>query len=110
MSLVSLLAPGFECYVTLEMVHPTATYDYITETRNFTGSPVIETTRHLRKGKKGESWLYIAVPTSANLTTLSSSEKLYIGSQTGDRMFRGTGLNGVTFTTQTCAQETVQTT
>src|SRR4051794_21650539 len=92
MNLVSLLASRFECYLTLEGVHPTDIYDYKTKTRDFSGLSVIETTMHLPKCRAGESWLYVAVPTSANLATLSSKEKLYVGSQNGDRMFRGNGM------------------
>jgi hypothetical protein len=95
MSVVSLLAPRFERYLTLEGVHPTATYDY--KARGFIGSSVIETTMHLPKCGAGESWLYVAVPTSANLATLSSTEKLYVGSEKGDRMFRGDGMRGLNF-------------
>lgn len=40
-----------------------------------------------------DSWLYVAVPASAELASLAPREKLYVGSQTKvDRMFRGDGM------------------
>src|SRR5687768_18317782 len=88
-SIVSLLAPYFERYITLERIHPTGTYNY--KARDVSGAQVIETTMHSRKCRPG-SWLYIAVPVTANLVSLAPREKLYVGSQTRDRMFRGDGM------------------
>lgn len=97
MSIVSHLAPYFDHYITLERVHLTHTYDYIADSRRFFGLAVIESVRHMAKCKRGESWLYVAVPASADLTSLSQREKLYVGSQTVDRMFRGDGMAGKNF-------------
>lgn len=94
MNLVSLLAPHFDRYLTLERVHPTKTYHY--KARGFFDLPVIDITMHKTKCIPG-SWLYIAVPANANVTSLEPSEKLYIGSQTADRMFRGDGMAGQNF-------------
>ena len=94
MNVVSLLAPYFEKYLTLERVHPTKTYDY--RARGFIGWPVIDVTLHKPKCAR-DSWLYIAVRCGSNLASLAPEDKLYVGSQTMDRMFRGDGLNGSNF-------------
>ena len=94
MDVVELLAPYFERYVTLERVHPTKTYSY--KARGFFGWPVIEITMHKPKCSAG-SWLYLAAPVGADLAKLRPTEKLYIGSQTADRMFRGDGMDGLNF-------------
>lgn len=94
MNTVSLLRPYFERYITLERVHPVATYDY--KARGFSGLPVIEITMHKPKCPP-DSWLYIAIPATADLGALKPTEKLYVGSQTGDRMFRGDGMGGRNF-------------
>ena len=94
MNLLHVLAPYFERYLTLERVHPTATYDY--KARGFSGWPVIEVTMQQPKCTMG-SWLYVAIPEGAQLRALAPQERLYIGSQTGDRMFRGDGMAGRNF-------------
>lgn len=94
MSLINHLAPRFERYLTLERVHPQATYNY--KARNFFDLPVIESTFHAPKCRP-DSWLYVAAPTGIFLADLSSSDKLYVGSQTADRMFRGDGKGGKNF-------------
>jgi hypothetical protein len=91
-NILPFLSPSFEHYITLERVHPTQTYNYAK--RNMYGLRVIEATRHLPKGKQGDSWLYVAVPSGASLETLTNDERLYVGSQTQDRMFRGDDLGG----------------
>lgn len=92
MSVLASLAPYFEHYLTL--VHPTATYNY--KARGFFNWPVIDVTMHRPKCTPG-SWLYVAVPAGADLAALRHYERLYIGSQTGDRMFRGDGMRGCNF-------------
>jgi hypothetical protein len=91
MSLVSDLASSFEHYLTLERVDPTRTYDY---PKHGYGFPIIDVTRYGEKCKKGESWLYLAAPIEARLKCLAANEKLYVGAQTQDRMFRGSGQGG----------------
>jgi hypothetical protein len=93
--LLPFIAPLFEHYVTLHRVHPRRTYCY--EKRGVSGFPVIECTRHRPKCKEGDSWLYVATSTGADLRRLQKDEKLYVGSQTQDRMFRGDGLDGANF-------------
>ena len=88
------LAPYFERYLTLERVHPTRTYNY--KARGFIGWPVIEVTMHKPKCSAG-SWLYAAVPEGSNLPRVPATERLYVGSQTSDRMFRGDGMDGINF-------------
>ena len=92
MDILHYLAPSFEHYLTLERVHPTRTYNYAK--RGYKDLPIIEVTRHRPKCKIGESWLYVAVPAEAHLGGLGSGEKLYVGAQTRDRMFRGDGMDG----------------
>ena len=41
--------------------------------------------------------MYVAVPSGASLETLTNDERLYVGSQTQDRMFRGDGLGGANY-------------
>lgn len=94
MNLVSLLSSHFDCYITLESVHSTDTYDY--KARGFFRLPVIETTMHAPKCTPS-SWLYVVVPALVNLELLSSREKLYVGSQTVDRMLRGDGMGARNF-------------
>src|SRR5687768_16919984 len=89
MDLLALFAPYFERYLTLERVHPIKTYDYVA--RGFRGEPVIDLTMHGPKCKRGESWVYVAIPHGRRLDALKSDEKLYVGAQTQDRMFRGDG-------------------
>jgi hypothetical protein len=94
MSVVSLLAPYFDRYITIERIHPSQTYDY--KARGVIGARVIEITMHTGK-RSGGSWLYVAVAAGSNLESLATREKLYVGSQTLDRMFRGDGMAGRNF-------------
>jgi hypothetical protein len=89
------LASSFEHYLTLHRIHPTQTYSYAA--RKFFDLPVIEHTRHAQKCRAGESWVYVAVPAEAKLSELASDQRLYIGAQTTDRMFRGDRLAGENF-------------
>lgn len=94
-SVISHLASGFELYLTLHRIHSTKVYSYAA--RKFFGLPVIEHTRHIPKCKMGESWVYVTIPAGASLTSLVVEERLYIGAQTADRMFRGDSLAGDNF-------------
>jgi len=91
-NLIPYLAPVAERYITLLRVHPSNRYNYAT--RGFFGLPVIEVKQHGPKCQQGESWLYFAVPATASLTALDNKDRLYVGAQTQDRMFRGDGLDG----------------
>ncbi len=94
-NLLSLLAPYFDRYFTLDRVHPTDTYNY--KARDLFEVPVIDITMHKAKCSTG-SWMYVAVSGSANLAMLDQDSKLYVGSQTkADRMFRGDGMGGRNF-------------
>jgi hypothetical protein len=92
MNILPFLASSFDLYLTLERVHPSRTYDY--KKKGFVGIPVIEVTQHGQKCKQGESWMYVATPLGAKLDALELDERLYVGAQTQDRMFRGDGLGG----------------
>ncbi|WP_151445818.1 hypothetical protein [Lacisediminimonas profundi] len=83
---LKFLAPFFEHYITLEGVHPSLTYDY--KARGLRNQPVIMSRRHQPKCAAGEAWTYIAVPHGAKLASLGDEERLYVGAQTSDRMFR----------------------
>lgn len=85
--LIPFVADLAEHYLTLHRVHPSRTYNYVA--RNFRDLPVIEAERHAAKCKQGDSWMYVAVPTAAKIESLGADEKLYVGAQTQDRMFRG---------------------
>lgn len=84
-----------ERYLTIHRAHPTRTYSY--RARGFENLPVVEATRHAAKCGLGETWMYIAVPSGAQLSKLTQDEKLYVGAQTQDRMFRGDNLAGDNF-------------
>ncbi|MFC3146447.1 hypothetical protein [Piscinibacterium candidicorallinum] len=93
--MIHAFADLFERYITLHRVHPHATYNYAA--RGFHSEPVIEHTLHQPKCAPGDSWAYVAIPAGVLLAELSDAEKLYIGAQTQDRMFRGDGLGGRNF-------------
>lgn len=96
MSTLPLLLPesadAFERYLILHRVHPHQTYSY--KARGFVDLPVIEVTQCGEKCRQGESWIYVAVPLGASIGALGEDERLYVGAQTQDRMFRGDGCNG----------------
>lgn len=94
MDIISRLSSRFERYLTLESVHAWATYDY--RARGMHGLPVFVTTMH-RPKCAGGSWTYIALAGDANPAALRPGERLYVGSQTVDRMFRGDGMRGTNF-------------
>ena len=90
--LIDRLGPVSEHYLTLQRVDSSRTYNYAK--RGYFDFPVIEVKRHGPKCKIGESWLYFAVPSEAKLGSLGPQDRLYVGAQTQDRMFRGDGLDG----------------
>lgn len=93
--LLPLLAKSLERYITLRRVVTGDTYDYAK--RGMFRLPVIESQRHLPKCTLGESWLYVASPEGAPLDALRDEDRLYLGSQTQDRMFRGDRRGGDNF-------------
>ena len=94
MNLLALLSSYFEHYLTFDRVNPTETYNYAA--RRLYCLPVVDVTMRQPKCQRG-SWLYVATPENATLASLGAGEKLYVGSQTTDRMFRGDGLGGRNF-------------
>jgi len=94
-SLTSAVASAAERYLTLLRVHPSRTYDYAA--RRCFGLPVIEVERHGPKCRIGESWIYFAFPDAASPAAPTDADKLYVGAQTQDRMFRGDGMGGDNF-------------
>lgn len=94
-SLIPAAATVAERYITLKRAHPSQTYDYAK--RGTFGLPVFESERHAAKCKIGESWIYFAIPEGANPQALQTQERLYVGAQTQDRMFRGDGMRGENF-------------
>lgn len=95
MDIISTIAPYFQHYIHISRVHPTATYNYLA--REAIGLPVFETKLLLPKARDGESRTYIAVAGGANPTSLKPGERLYVGCETADRMFRGDGTSGTNF-------------
>ena len=95
MDIIRELADNFKHYISIDAVHPTATYNYAK--RGFFNLPVVKCQRLLPKCTEGESWTYIAVPAGSKLYNLADDERLYVGAQTQDRMFRGDGLGGDNF-------------
>ena len=95
MDIVKELSHSFEHYLTIENVDESRAYNYAC--RGFFDMPIVKTLRHLPKCKAGESWTYIAVPQGASLSSLTLSDRLYVGAQTSDRMFRGDGMGGQNF-------------
>jgi|GEM_PF-65014 len=94
-SLIPLAAKFAERYITILRAHPTKTYNYAT--RGYFDFPVFEIEQHGQKCRQGESWLYFAIPEDASPYTLKAQERLYVGAQTQDRMFRGDGMGGTNF-------------
>ena len=91
LDIINTLSPLFQRYITLKRVSTAATYNYAA--RNMHGWPVFDSTMHCPKCSGG-SWTYVAVKGGANLLQLNDDERLYVGSQTLDRMFRGDGMDG----------------
>jgi hypothetical protein len=91
-NLISTAVSVGERYLTLLQVNPTKTYNYAK--RGYFNVPVFDVEQHGPKCKQGESWLYFAVPDNADPSALKGGERLYVGAQTQDRMFRGDGLDG----------------
>ena len=94
-SLLPQLASSFSRYLTIENANPNKTYNYAT--RGHFNFPIFKVTQHAPKCKIGESWLYIAVPVGSSIRALAENERLYVGAQTQDRMFRGDGMGGNNF-------------
>jgi hypothetical protein len=94
MNIVELLAPYFERYITINGTVRGKSYNYVK--RGFKNLPVVDITFHSPKCDR-DSWLYVAVAKDSKLAALRPEEKLYAGSQTSDRMFRGDGLQGKNF-------------
>jgi hypothetical protein len=86
---VAAFAPAFERDVSIIAVEEGKTYNYAA--RGVFSEPVVRIQLHGRKCATGQSWLYVAVAADAALATLRPHQKLYVGSQTQDRMFRGDG-------------------
>ncbi len=95
MNFFKFSAPAFEKYITIHGVNNGQTYNYAK--RNIFNIPVVRCTRHRPKCAVGESWVYVAISHGAELRNLGPLERLYVGAQTQDRMFRGDGLNGDNF-------------
>jgi hypothetical protein len=81
------LAGHFEHYLTLVRIVPGVTYNYAA--RGFFNLPVIEHRRYAPKCALGEEWTYVVAPVGADLRRLRPEQRLYVGAQTPDRMFRG---------------------
>lgn len=94
-NLVPLAAHFAERYITILRVHPTKTYNYAV--RGYYNFPIFEIEQHRKKCQQGESWLYFAIPDDADPYALKEGERLYIGAQTQDRMFRGDGMGGANY-------------
>ena len=98
MSTIRKLSRYFQRYITITGFTG-ETYTYVARSRdkkNPEKYPVLDCQLHREKCKPG-SWLYIAVEGNSDLINLDNAQKLYVGSQKKDRMFRGDGLNGVNF-------------
>lgn len=94
MNIVELLTPHFERYITINGVVPGKAYNYAA--RDYRNLPVVDVSMHRPKCGP-DSWLYVAVRATGNLAALLPEDKLYVGSQTPDRMFRGDGMQGRNF-------------
>lgn len=88
MDATASISSCFSPYLTLTGLVPGATYSY--NARGSSNHPCVTLTWHQKKvGGQGQSWLYMAVKRGASLSHLVPGERLYVGSQTRDRMFRG---------------------
>ena len=88
MSTIKKFSRYFQKYITITGLSG-ETYTY--KARSDKNYPVVDYVLHKEKCKLG-SWLYIAVEGNSDLNNLDNAQKLYVGSQTQDRMFRGDGL------------------
>jgi len=95
MNIFELAAPHFEKYITIHELVGAETYNYAK--RSIFNQPIVLTTRHRPKCAIGESWMYVAIPKGTCLSSLASTDRLYVGAQTQDRMFRGDDLEGNNF-------------
>jgi hypothetical protein len=98
MSTIRKLSRYFQRYITITGFTG-ETYTYVARSRdkkNPEKYPILDCQLHREKCKPG-SWLYIAVEGNSDLNNLDNAQKLYVGSQTQDRMFRGDGLKGKNF-------------
>jgi len=93
MNTIKKLSRYFQKYITITGLTG-ETYTY--KARSDKNYPVVDYVLHKEKCKLG-SWLYIAVDGNSDLNNLDNAQKLYVGSQTQDRMFRGDGLKGKNF-------------
>ena len=95
LDLITVASEYAQKYITLKGVHPTQKYSYAA--RGFQNLSVIEHELHAPKCKSGESWLYFALPKGLSLKSIEEGDRLYVGAQTQDRMFRGDGFRGANF-------------
>lgn len=94
-SLTAAAASVAERYLSLLRVRPQATYRNDAKfNRDF---EVIDFERHGPKCARGESWIYFAFTENANPVAAKPGERLYVGAQTQDRMFRGDDMDGDNF-------------
>lgn len=94
-SLIPGLGPVAEHYLSITGIHHDRRYDYAK--CKLLGLPVVDCAMHEPKCRNGESWLYWAMPLGLDLAALGPNDRLYVGAQTTDRMFRGDGLDGDNF-------------
>lgn len=94
MTIVNQLAKYFQPYITITGLAEGKTYTYMARSPN--RWPVVSLIMHRPKCRPG-SWLYIAIDGDTNPSSLQEGQRLYIGSQIQDRMFRGDGLKGNNF-------------
>jgi len=98
MNTIKKLSMYFKKYITITGFTG-ETYTYLARSKDKNNPekyPVLNYQLHREKCKPG-SWLYIAVEGDSDLNNLDNAQKLYVGSQKKDRMFRGDGLDGLNF-------------
>ena len=93
MNTINILGKYLQKYISISGLSG-STYTY--KARSKEPFPVVTHKLHKEKCKPG-SWLYVALDSKADIKNIKNSDKLYIGSQTQDRMFRGDGLKGTNF-------------
>ena len=86
MDIIQTLSSYFQPYLSVSGIRAGQTYNYAA--RGMFDLPIFDLVMHRPKTPNG-AWTYLAVPAGSSLTALKENERLYVGCQTSDRMFRG---------------------
>jgi hypothetical protein len=86
MDIIQTFSNYFQPYLSVKGIRIDQSYNYAA--RGMFDLPIFDLAMHRSKTPKG-AWTYLAVPAGSSLSALKENERLYVGCQTSDRMFRG---------------------